>query len=169
MSLYEDADFYSNLLDQQERTQMTKLVSILVGAHFVPPAKVLLEHLPGGAALRLVPVEDNPYDEHAVEVWVDGLGEAVPEGQRAELGAKLPGMGYELAEVLASEAGFRLGHVAASDGKPINKALIVRADLVGNREFRALAVKTPGGWAGLRATLGFDGAGLVLVEVEASP
>ena len=49
---------------------MTILISLLVGAHFRPPAKQLLTALPAGQSLLLIPEPDNPYDSNAVKVAV---------------------------------------------------------------------------------------------------
>lgn len=137
---------------------MAKLFSILVGAHFVPPAKFFLEHLPAGTSLRLEPDPENPYDENAIVVMV--RPQAVPEGQRAELGVKIPGMGFDLDELLMANEWLRLGHVASSGGKPLLKAKLVRDDLVGNIEFLAV-MNGP-----TEASLAFDGSGLILVGLD---
>ncbi len=142
---------------------MTKtLVLPLVGQHYNPPAKALLEHLPNGTPLRLRHDTENPYDEFAVEVSVEGA--SVPESQHLELSVKVPGNGFSLEEVIAPGVWWKLGHVAASDGKPLIKARIVRADLVGNRDLLE-AASTEGGVGALKASLVFDGSGMTLVEV----
>lgn len=137
---------------------MAKLFSILVGAHFVPPAKFFLEHLPAGTSLRLEPDRENPYDENAIVVLV--RPQSVPEGQRAELGVKIPGMGFDLGELLMANDWLRLGHVASSGGLPLLKARLVRDDLVGNMEFLAV-MNGP-----TEASLAFDGSGLILVGLD---
>lgn len=40
----------------------------IVGAHFRPPAKLLLEHLLAGTPLTLRAEPTNPYDENAIKV-----------------------------------------------------------------------------------------------------
>lgn len=133
----------------------TTRTTLLVGWHFHPPAKLLLEHLPAGASLRLTHDDENPYDERAISVWVNPG--ALPAAQHEELRVKLPGMGFDLDEVLAGPP-VMLGYVAASEGKPLEKARVVRGDLVGNAElFEQLPCE---------GRLAFDGSGMALVIVE---
>lgn len=44
-------------------------LSAVVGMHFHPPAKAILENLPGGAELRLQREPDNAYDPYAIRVY----------------------------------------------------------------------------------------------------
>lgn len=98
---------------------MTNVIkTLLVGSHFVPPAKLLIEALPAGAKLLLRAEPENPYDEHAIKVWVES-GE-VPESQHPNLSTFLPGAGVTIEELLATPE-WCLGHVAASGGKPLAK------------------------------------------------
>lgn len=144
-------------------TIMTILRSLIVGSHFAPPAKALLEHLPSGAALRVQLENDNPYDEHAILVHV--RPEAVPESQWAELEVKLPGMGLDWEELRGLNDWLVLGHVASSDGKPLAKAKVTDAGLVGTREFReAIAIEGEG----IPARLEFGGGGEALVVIGAT-
>lgn len=134
---------------------MTTLIGLLVGSHFTPPAKALLEHLPMGTKLTLTRDIENPYDELAVHVLLSDPA-SIPESQHAELSAKLPGMGFDLIEIMRGEP-VVLGHLGASEGKPLAKARLNNPTLVGTREFIE---------AGLGpATLAFDGAGNVLVKM----
>ena len=62
----------------------------LVGAFFRPPAKFLLEVLPAGSELLLVPEPENPYDENAIAVYGNAAGashaeasESLPRSLRA--------------------------------------------------------------------------------------
>ena len=139
---------------------MTVLRSLIVGSHFAPPAKAMLEHLPSGAPLRVQLENDNPYDEHAILVYV--RPEAVPESQHAELVVKVPGMGLDWGELLAANDWLVLGHVAASDGKPLTKAKATDAGLVGTREFRE-AIAQEG--ENIPARLEFSGGGEALVVI----
>lgn len=43
----------------------------LVGTYFRPFGKTLLAALPGETVLRAVPEPENPYDEHAIAVYVN--------------------------------------------------------------------------------------------------
>lgn len=136
------------------------LTSILVGSHFVPPAKIIIEHLPSGTPLSLTPDPENPYDEHAIRVSV--AGSAIPASQHDELAVKLPGAGQDLESVIAPGANWPLGHVGSSEGKPLVKARLVRADLVGNKDFLEI-MQSGVRWT---ASLGFDGSGMSLVVME---
>jgi hypothetical protein len=143
-------------------TKLAYLISPIVGAHFVPPAKILLEHLPSGASLLLEPEPDNPYDENAMLVMVEPS--ALPESQYAELELKLPGMGHTLEELLLGGKNLVLGHVAASGGKPLLKAIALGKAYAGTLEFLS-AIRN--GEAG-EASLGFDEDGLPVVKLEVS-
>lgn len=106
---------------------MTTLTSLLVGAHFRPPAKVLLAHLPAGCQLSLVPEPDNPYDPKAIRVLVSVA--EVPEDEWPEMETDLASCGSSQEDLEASGEAW-LGYVAATGGKP----LAARPDLVGNSE-----------------------------------
>ncbi len=95
----------------------TELLIPLVGMHFRPPAKTVVDHLPAGCPLGLVPEPENPYDPKAIKVLltVTDLGEQVlsPSG---ELANALLGTGWDL-EGLLAEGQIQLGYLADSDGK----------------------------------------------------
>lgn len=130
----------------------------LVGAHFRPPAKQVLAHLPAGAKLTLVPEPGNPYDPKAIKVLVL-VGAEIPENQHQSLRSALAGTGTELEELLESE-GLQLGFIADSDGKMCQKE-----GCAGNREVGEMA-QGPEGWDGLEVRLSFDSAGRPAVAVE---
>lgn len=134
------------------------LTSILVGAHFRPPAKLLLEHLPSGTPVLLEPEPDNPYDENAVKVWL-APGE-IPASEYDELREALVGFGTSLDEILATDR-VHLGYVAASGGKPLAIARERREGLVGNEEV------TAAGLASAKASLTFAPDGELLLEIGA--
>jgi hypothetical protein len=133
-----------------------KLIGLLVGMHFNPPAKALLASLPAGAILRLEPEPENPYDANAVRVFC--RTSALVAGEA--LGLALAEMGREIGEVLA-ELEWPLGHLAASGGKPLAKAGIT--ELVGTVEF--LASRPAEGLEWL-AKLRWSPGGLPLVVFE---
>lgn len=103
----------------------------LVGARQRPPAQALLEALPAGAQLGLQPEPENPYDSSAVRVMVGP--EEISWSQ--ELEEKLEGYGFTREELEAVEL-IQLGYLAASGGKPLEKArqAVDGAGLVGNAE-----------------------------------
>ena len=49
---------------------MPHLTTPIVGSHFRPPAKLLLQWLPAGTELSLEPEPSNPYDPNAVAVFL---------------------------------------------------------------------------------------------------
>ncbi len=67
---------------------MSILTSLLVGDHFRPPAKLVLQHLPAGTQLQLELEDDNPYDAEAVRVYVSVL--EIPQSQYSALESELP-------------------------------------------------------------------------------
>jgi HIRAN domain len=76
----------------------TTITVPLVGMHFHPPAKQVLECLAFGTAVKLAPQPDNPYDSNAIRVLV--RSDAIPVGQRAALADALAGTGFDLESVL---------------------------------------------------------------------
>lgn len=111
--------------------------SLLVGGYHRPPAKLLLEHLPAGTPLLLVSEPDNPYDSSALKVFIEP--EMIPESQHQALQDRLPLCGYTLEQVMSGGA-VQLGYVAASNGKPLQKA---PPGYVGNQEFLAAMAARP--------------------------
>jgi hypothetical protein len=133
----------------------------IVGSHFVPPAKALLEHAPALARVVVRPERDNPYDGNAVTVHL-AFGE-IPASQHDELRIKLAGYGFDLDDCSA-ETEFPLGHIAASGGKPIGKIeLATGLSLSGTIELAALAGAE---WTEREGTLQFGGGGEPLVQIE---
>lgn len=80
----------------------------IVGAHFRPPAKGILEGLPSGAALTLRPEPDNLFDPNAVMVIVRS-GD-VPATAHERLAGILPLWGSSLDDFLAQPE-WHLGYV----------------------------------------------------------
>lgn len=139
---------------------MPTLTSLLVGAHFRPPASRVLQSLPSGTGLSLHPEPENSYDPAALRVLC--RTSSIPESEFEGLEMDLPASGSDLAGLLA-QAEIWLGYVASSGGTPLQKA-IERGmqDLVGNQEFQALLLDPEH-----RASLAFapDGAPLVILQV----
>lgn len=139
-----------------------ELVSLLVGDHFRPPAKLILAHLPIGAPLRLDPEDTNPYDEEAVKIMFDPW--QIPESQFEALDSELPAMGFTLEQVM-SGGDLQLGYIPKSGGKPLLQAQKEEPGLVGNHEVREAMLDS-----GHRAQLTFgpDGKARVLVTFDES-
>ena len=144
----------------------------LVGSHFRPPAKLVLDSLSAGCQLILEPDPQNSYDPKAIKVST--RCKDIPESQYPRLEAELPAVGWDLDGLLRlgtnnSEARSMdelveplvwLGFIADSDGAVLAKARSAGRGLVGNREI-AEAMLVPH-----QATLGFDPAGKALVVVS---
>ena len=131
----------------------------IVGSHFVPPAKTLLEHAPADAQILVRPERDNPYDANAATVHL-AFAE-IPSSQYDELALKLAGHGMDIEECRGTT--FVLGHIAASGGKPIGKIeMATGLTLSGTIELAALGGPE---WQELRGTLVFaDEATLVEIN-----
>lgn len=134
----------------------------LVGMHFRPPAKQVLQVLPQGAPLRIEAEPDNPYDAKALRVMVPTS--VIPVEQHEELARLMVGTGQDLEEVLQQELVW-LGFIADSEGK-----VCLKAGRPGNGHVIAAAQSAmPGGvdWPEVRAKLGFfpDGAPAVVVDL----
>jgi hypothetical protein len=93
----------------------------LVGAHFHPPAKLLLQHLRNGTPLRLEREPENPYDSNAIGVWIDILSDY---DLQLDEGA-LAGYGLDIDEVVNGH--WQLGHVAAKTGEAASLAPLLDA------------------------------------------
>lgn len=133
-----------------KRNDPVKRTSLLVGAHFRPPAKALLAVLPSGARLTLRAEPTNPYDAGAIQVLV--APSEVPEGQLATLGALAQGQGFDL-ETIMAEPEWQLGYVAAST----NKKAMSSGRWAGNLEWAEVVP--------CEARLGFDEEGNPTVAI----
>ena len=105
---------------------MTKIISPLVGAHFRPPAKVVLARLPVGTPLHLHPEPENQYDSDAIAVRVRTAD--IPEEQWENLRLDLPACGWDLQGLLDLPQ-VQLGYCASSKNP---KTLGTIAGSVGN-------------------------------------
>ena len=84
----------------------------IVGAHFRPPAKAIMQWLPAGAPLFLVPEPTNQFDDHAIAVYIETIQLCPSRGQvDQELLEACEGFGYGAAELLAQDR-WHLGYVA---------------------------------------------------------
>lgn len=126
---------------------MPKTRAPIVGMHFRPPAKAILQCLPQGTTLHLRREPDNQYDPNATKVLVRSAD--IPEGQYQELDTLVAGYGTTIQEILAQSEWF-LGYIAAKSGEA---GLI--APLLDKEPARI--------WVG---ALIFDGSGKPMVEIE---
>ena len=114
---------------------MTKYTSLIVGAHFRPPAKQCLAHLASGAPLTLVEDNENLYDAAAVKVMLDPR--IIPDTEYPSLESELLEAGVTL-EQLMSGGPIHIGFVPAQDGKPLSKARVAEPGLLGNQQIREI-------------------------------
>lgn len=121
-----------------------QITTLLVGAHFRPPAKQLIAVLPTGAALILSPEPDNPYDSKAIKVSVCPA-ETVPMSQFETLAESLEGTGVDLNDLMAAPL-VHLGYLPDSEGK------LCRHCLEGNAEVGRMI---DGNWPEFQAILQF--------------
>lgn len=114
---------------------MTKYHTLIVGAHFRPPAKQCLAHLASGAELTLEEENDNAYDPAAVRVMLDPT--QIPETEFLMLEGELLEAGVTL-EQLMSGGPIKIGFVPAQDGKPLAKARLSDPTILGNQQVREI-------------------------------
>lgn len=120
-------------------------IATLVGMHFRPPAKAILQCLPKGAALRIVPEPHNEYDANALAVWVDAS--AIPYSEHDTLNSLAIPFGYSADDIIALGE-WQLGYIARQEAEvlvgAVNEALVRRT---------------------LHASLAFGGDGKPRVEI----
>lgn len=129
----------------------------LVGAHFRPPAKAILQSLPASYPLELRPEPTNPYDPNAVAVWFDAR--FLSPDSIEELTSTLPGMGSDI-EDLRSTRFWHIGYMAREH------AAEHQADIAAILEGHNLDADVSGEgfiWTGFPAKLAFSGTGQPLV------
>lgn len=138
---------------------MSILLSPIVGAHFRPPAKLVLSVLAVGTELVLDPEPGNQYDEHALGVWLPrasllGLSEQAV----ARLEAELVGFGWDLGGLLTLDR-LQLGYCASGGN---SKALAVNSSYRPNRVLLDAMAGSPGH----QASLAFGPGGEAVVKLE---
>lgn len=142
---------------------MRRMLCLLVGMYFRPPAKAILQHLPSGAALRLQPEPGNQYDENAIQVLFNG--EDLPiledEGRRAEREGDFLSQGFSEEEIRNSPEEWHLGYIAKSGGKSLQNM-----PWAGNAELREIMEVDAGHMIAHVASLAFGPAGEPLVAIE---
>ncbi len=144
---------------------MPQFTTLIVGAHFRPPAKQVLAHLAQGAPLQLVLDNENAYDAAAVKVMFDP--KHIPETEWSSLDEELLETGNTIEQVL-SAGPIQLGFIPAQEGKPLAKARLAEPELLGNLQVRELM---DGGEAGadqaeFEATLGFAPDGSIRIHLN---
>jgi hypothetical protein len=130
----------------------------LVGMHFRPPAKAILQSLPAFYPLELRPEPDNPYDPNAVAVWFDAR-HLSPEAKE-ELESTLPGQGQDL-ESLLSQRWWQIGYMARESAAQHQSDI---AAIINGHNEDAEVSGEGFIWTGYPAKLAFDGSGKPLVS-----
>ncbi len=135
--------------------------TLIVGAHFRPPAKQVLGHIVAGTELSLLEDNENAYDAAAVKVMFDP--KHIPDSEFSALETELLEAGVTL-EQLMSGGPIHMGFVPAQDGKPLAKARQIDPDLLGNHQVREIMM---GG--GYICKLGFalDGSPKLTIQTGA--
>lgn len=145
----------------------------LVGMGHHPPAKAILQCLPQGAELQLVPEPTNPYDSGAVQVHV--APSTIPVEADQELSLHLAGYGTTVEEFRAAPSWF-LGFLAQkmpkafaeAEGISLNEGVCTK--LLEEQDSRDMAseqgAELDGGY---RATLTFAMSGAPLVSLTFVP
>lgn len=149
-----------------------ELKTLLVGAHFRPPAKQLLAAVPPGLPLYFEPEWDNPYDSSAIKVKI--RIDDVPKEFDDSISEALLGTGWEwhaLRGFAPDDEGFIadsifLGYVAKSGGKPLLKD---GRGLPGNQAFKDALGVPEQVWSGRpigRLSFGPNGEPQVILSLE---
>lgn len=125
----------------------------LVGSHFRPPAKALIQSLPTSHPLELRPEPSNPYDANAVAVWLDA--KTIPEDSLEELRYTLPGMGQDI-DSLLDQRWWQLGYIAKEVAAIHQQAIGL---FIEGHNVDATVSGEGFLWSGLPCTLSFAGDG----------
>lgn len=89
---------------------------LIVGAHFRPPAKAILQILPSGCPLLVIPEPTNEYDPNALQVVVET--KSLPDGIDSDLTSLAAGFGFDAAMIRERDQ-WHLGYVPRKDAENI--------------------------------------------------
>jgi hypothetical protein len=92
----------------------------IVGDYHRPPARAILQVLPMGCPLQLVPEPANPYDQYAVMVQVASLD--IPPDQYDNLEVFAGPQGFDLEQIL-SQSHWHLGYVPRTVSQEVAEKL----------------------------------------------
>lgn len=92
---------------------------LIVGAHFRPPAKAILQILPSGCPLYIVPEPTNEFDPNALKVEV--MTSDLPTGIDADLTSLAAGFGFDAAMIRERER-WHLGYIPRKGAEHIKLA-----------------------------------------------
>ena len=144
---------------------MPTFTTLIVGAHFRPPAKQVLGHIAQGTELIVQEDNNNAYDPAAVQVLFDPA--LIPDSEYSSLEPELNEAGITL-EQLMSGGPIQLGFVPAQSGKPLAKARAAEPGLLGNHQVREIMGNGQAPKRSYRVQLGFaaDGSPRAQIIVE---
>ena len=123
----------------------------IMGAHFRPPAKAILQSLPSDQTLELRPEPSNPYDPNAVGVWIDAAG--IPQEALEELSSTLPGQGCDV-ETLLEQGWWHLGYIPKEKAADLQTPIGLAIDANNSAAEDEYQI-----WSGYPAHLTFTGDG----------
>ena len=137
---------------------MTKLISLLVGAHFRPPAKTLLTILRPGTPLSLRPEPDNPYDSGAIQVILSIRDINLKDLESPKCIEALESQGFAPEDIF-TQPEWMLGYVARDGNKDLAKiGANTGLTLVGNTSFQ--------GYTEAKLRWGPSGEAMLVVETQ---
>ena len=117
----------------------------IVGAHYRPPAKTIIDCLPVGAKLFMEAEPTNPYDGNAVAVYI--RSENIPQSAYETLEEHLANVGISLNELLSQEF-WHLGYI------PKNLAAQLRLNNIVPLDYK------------MEGTIGFSPSGKPMIRFE---
>lgn len=127
----------------------------IVGSHWRPPAKAILQVLPANCPLVLRHDPENEFSTEAIAVYLRSAD--IPQSAHQELELHGPGYGFSLESILA-QAEWHLGYIAEIGNKKDGAAA---------QEFRE-TLGLPGAEQERPATLGFGPTGNALAKVDSA-
>lgn len=111
---------------------MADYVLKIVGMHFRPPAKALVNMTVGGTTVWLRKEPENQFDPNAIAVWLDSS--SIPEDQFEEQAEVLAGFGHDRDSVLAQPQ-WHLAYIPAKDASWLVRKLSDGADTAAELHF----------------------------------
>lgn len=97
----------------------------IVGAHFRPPAKALLQGIETGQTLWLHAEPENPYDPNAIQVLLKS--QEISESSYPQLEAELQNFGKEISDIL-SQPDWHLGYIRKEVAAELRRNQIVTTE-----------------------------------------
>jgi len=115
-----------DLINELTRRTPTMPIAPIVGIQFRREGRAILEALPAGAQLELLPEPSNQYDPDAIAVYAPST--SIPPESHDALREALLGYGLELEAVLATER-HHVGYIPSPNGRMAHLGTDLRAAL----------------------------------------